>query len=426
MNKPIMINYDKEERILKLLGYHIKYSSNHTYLSILDEAEQEVGKIIIDQSDIETPIPERTILDYETCIEKDGIKYVMNIKRNGLGEELSKMPNNYNIDVIKGEEKTDSINIGLNTYPFINLRHYENDKSYDTNFSIRNQGFQLYMEGKTQNYNTLETIGYVNDSSLHGEKQYSYTIEYAKKDVDEKDYDSYRVITRNITATEKHEKIKLENATWRGNIKVKDEPYILDGKIEDVALKNEMGIDSFNHFRYRLNTTLPLCGDVLTALISKETIEENNLSRIIEREEKVYGIYHTIEDYEELDKLSEYQIYKKIAVLNGILNYELPNAANPWNKDAQKLETETIYNLDYLVYYTRRFGVEFEMEPMKGYRIGRPSSFDDWYKFWKNFSNNLSDKEFNKIVTLEQAGKDVSEYLPKTNWKSLNNNKKHI
>ncbi len=78
---------------------------------------------------------------------------------------------------------------------------------------------------------------------------------------------------------------------------------------------------------------------------------------------------------------------------------------------------EAQYNLEYLVYFTRKFGVEFSKEPSESEHVERSESFNAWFGFWNNHFNSMSPETYNQFVNDRFAGKDISEYMPTGSWK---------
>ena len=84
---------------------------------------------------------------------------------------------------------------------------------------------------------------------------------------------------------------------------------------------------------------------------------------------KIYGITTTI-NLEELDLLTEEEVFEKILKLQTLIDSATNNDSyskrNAIDKDFLE---KSIYNLDYLTYYTRCFGVKFDQVPEEGKRI---------------------------------------------------------
>lgn len=119
-----------------------------------------------------------------------------------------------------------------------------------------------------------------------------------------------------------------------------------------------------------------------------------------------------------MSQLSEIDIWKKIDNLGGALFYANHDAGRPWATnytDEEMLNAQ--YLLQYLVYYTRNFGVEFGYVPDEEHTVENSASYRAWYKFWKDYFDAMSDEEYNAFVDAKFSGQDISMYMPKNNWK---------
>jgi len=143
------------------------------------------------------------------------------------------------------------------------------------------------------------------------------------------------------------------------------------------------------------------------------------------RDEKLWGIYNTFDDPEMLENLSEIDTWKKIDNLGGAIFWAMHDAGKPWsaNISAQEL-INAQYNLESLVYSTRRFGVEFSKEPSATEHVEKSESFNAWFKFWHNHFESMSHEVYNQFIDDKSNGKDISKYMPSSNWKDLFNESK--
>lgn len=135
-------------------------------------------------------------------------------------------------------------------------------------------------------------------------------------------------------------------------------------------------------------------------------------------EEKLWGVYNTFDQPELLDTLDEIDIWKKIDNLGEAIFYTIHDAGKPW---AAKVSGKDLliaqYNLEYLVYYTRRFGVTFSKEPSATEHVERSDSYNAWFRFWHNHFESMSPEVYNQFVEDKFSGKDISQYMPSTSWK---------
>lgn len=143
------------------------------------------------------------------------------------------------------------------------------------------------------------------------------------------------------------------------------------------------------------------------------------------KQKKIWGIYNVLVDSEKIDQLSEIDIWKKIDNLGGIIFWANHDYDKPWAKDLSPEVLEIAqYNLEFFVYYTRKFGVTFDEEPSETKHVQRSESYNTWFKFWQDHFFNMSEETYKKFIDDKADGKDITKYLPKENWKSLLKTKK--
>lgn len=140
-------------------------------------------------------------------------------------------------------------------------------------------------------------------------------------------------------------------------------------------------------------------------------------------EEKIWGVYNTFNNVEMLEQVEEYDIWKMIDNLGGFIFWTRHDRGKPWASNISDKELiETQYNLEYLVYFTRNFGVEFSREPSTAEHVEKSQSYVAWFAFWKNHFDSMEPEVYKQFVQDKQNGKDVSKYLPIGSWKdSLEN-----
>lgn len=137
-------------------------------------------------------------------------------------------------------------------------------------------------------------------------------------------------------------------------------------------------------------------------------------------EEKLWGVYNTFHNPEKFETLDEIDIWKKIDNLGGYIFWATRDAGKPWatNVSAKDL-TNAQYNLEYFVYSTRRFGVEFSKAPSATEHVERSESYNAWFKFWHDHFESMSPEDYNQFVDDKFSGKDISKYMPSGSWKDL-------
>ena len=138
---------------------------------------------------------------------------------------------------------------------------------------------------------------------------------------------------------------------------------------------------------------------------------------------KVWGIYNTL-DQEKIEKLSEFELWMKIHSMNRDIRCMLNYVQKLNGKDVSASALiDSEFNLEYLIYYTKKFGVKFENTPTFGEHIKQSESFNKWYDFWWNYYNS---KEYRKYREAKEKGIDISKYLPNVNWKESDDKKEGI
>lgn len=138
------------------------------------------------------------------------------------------------------------------------------------------------------------------------------------------------------------------------------------------------------------------------------------------KEEKIWGVYNTFDSPEILETLGEIDIWKMIDNLGSFIFWTRHDAGKPWNDDISISKLiEAQYNLEYLVYSTRRFGVEFSKESSATEHVERSESYNVWFKFWHDHFESMTPEVYNQFIDDKFSGKDISKYMPSGSWKDL-------
>lgn len=143
-----------------------------------------------------------------------------------------------------------------------------------------------------------------------------------------------------------------------------------------------------------------------------------------EREEyiknaRIYGIDPGNLNVEVVNNYSEIELYTAIDGLGGHLwrcRHEMAHGRMP------RIDlTEEQYALEYLVYQTKKFGVDLP-DPEIGEHVPSTESYRAWFQHYDNhFKNELSQEEWNAFNQALKNGEDVSSFAPSGNWEdSLN------
>lgn len=109
----------------------------------------------------------------------------------------------------------------------------------------------------------------------------------------------------------------------------------------------------------------------------------------MEKTVKKWGEYNTFTNIDEVNKASEFEIWTAIDNLESNIYWSLYNITSPY-KIGPEVPVEKIieaeYNLEFLINFTKKFGVEFDKEPSEIDHFEKSQSYNEWYQFWKELS----------------------------------------
>lgn len=162
-----------------------------------------------------------------------------------------------------------------------------------------------------------------------------------------------------------------------------------------------------------------ICKYVIVKHISKREIYFLKYGGFMENKEvKLWGVYNTFKDSEDVYKMDEIDVWNAIDSIGGAIFWARHDAGKPWAADVSMEELiEAQYNLEFLVYSTKRFGVEFSREPSATEHVERSESYNAWFSFWHDHFHGMNPELYNQFVDDKNAGKDVSKYMPTNSWK---------
>lgn len=132
---------------------------------------------------------------------------------------------------------------------------------------------------------------------------------------------------------------------------------------------------------------------------------------------KIWGIYNTFNKKPE--ELNEIDVWINITTIGSILTTaKIMTGLPPETRNFSEQDLiNAQYNIDYLIYYTRNFGVEFSREPSEDERVEISKSFNSWYQFWSNHFNSMGAECYKQFVDAKNSGRDISKYMPTKSWK---------
>lgn len=123
-----------------------------------------------------------------------------------------------------------------------------------------------------------------------------------------------------------------------------------------------------------------------------------------------------LEDTERTNNLSEIGLWLDITNRN-CGSYARNKYRMPY-EIIDKQNIEGWYAFQYMVYQTRKFGVETLEPQINRYDITTPS-FGDWCIFWSKYYQSMTYEEQIKLNKAVKEGKDLSEFMPSEHWKNL-------
>ena len=162
-----------------------------------------------------------------------------------------------------------------------------------------------------------------------------------------------------------------------------------------------------------------------TTLVDFELLNGKQMTDYLDTEEekreimknaRIYGIDKgCLKDPEVVNNLNAADLYLTIETLYGIIMRARRINSLPFVKEKVDL-TEELYGLDYLLYQTKKFGVEVS-EPKYPRHIIVGESFQKWFQFYKNHFDQFTDEQWEAFNELKTRGGNVTEFMPVGDWR---------
>ena len=118
--------------------------------------------------------------------------------------------------------------------------------------------------------------------------------------------------------------------------------------------------------------------------------------------EKIWGIYNTYPNPEYYVD-DEFYLWEKISSFDPFFQSE--------DRDS------ILYNIEFLIYSTRKYGVEFDEEPSETKHVIKSESYYKWFNFWNNHFSKMDKRDYYTFLKEKVLGHDVSKYMPEGTWK---------
>lgn len=294
LNENIVITHDieHEKKLIDLLGYNLFGPDNSNRWFITDENNKQVGfiqyKKLFNKND-KKGYP--ATFGYCTVIDSETISYKSTRKIDNVEYKQSRDTKfSYSFDVKR--ENDDFDHVEIRTGENCSLNMWSQTYGY-ISFKVDYDGLYLDFKSKTENFNVEELVIYKSAEANRPifKKEYVYQIRYCDKDLELSDDNLKGTTIREISGVcneyyQESKHLHLSEKSWiNGNLRTNRESEVT-GTIEEMAIKQQMGIDAFHYFRVFINQILPFEKDVVSAMLSDEIIKKRGLSIFVSELEK--------------------------------------------------------------------------------------------------------------------------------------------
>ncbi len=279
------LNIEKEKRLVEMLGYTLIGPNNSNRWIIVDENNNQVGfiqykKLFNQNKKKGTP----ATFGYHVEIDSPTVLYKSKREINGI-RELTNPASVYELDIKREDGTIDHIDMDLGEYPSLTLW---SEKYGFMNFEIYYEGLYLEFTSQTEKFNIEEVLEFQSnkENSSNHQKAYTYQIKYCDRKTDLFNDNQEGITVREISgrstpSQQEHNQIEVSEKSWiNGKLRINRE-NVVDGTIEQIVIKNKMGIECFAHFRFLINQILPFKKEVVSSLLNDKVIQDKNLSIII-------------------------------------------------------------------------------------------------------------------------------------------------
>ena len=265
----------QEIAFLELFGYSYTKQKNDYRWIIGDENHNEIGSIQLEKRKNEVTKEDEYL--FHTIIDSSLIS--CDFSRNIASENDY---GNYIFKVKRQDEKEDEVTLRLGKYS----RLYLDSEEYGPlQFNVFYKGIHLDFYSKTDNHLFHEILTYYNDPE---NQEYSYEIRYCDKDNNASNEKDNSIIISGLYTNKMNNpnEILLKEEEIREGKVAKQKEEIVNGTIEELAKRHGMGINSVKRFQNLIKDIVPMKKDLITTMLSKETIEELKLLPFFPNQEK--------------------------------------------------------------------------------------------------------------------------------------------
>lgn len=289
-------NIQHEQKLIELLGYNLIGPDKSNRWIIVDENNNQVGfiqyKKLFNKND-KKGYP--ATFGYCTEIDSSKVSYKSTRKINNVKNRFSLDTQfSYELDIKRENGDTDHVDIHMDEFlPYLAVW---SDQYGFISLKVDSRGLFFNFKSKTENFNVEESVLFQPKNKLGQKSNYVYKIKYCDKELELSDDNLEGTIIRQISGTYKGpNQLNVEEKTWiNGKLRTDRESEVV-GTVQEMAIKHQMGIDSFNWFRFLINQILPVKQDVVSAVINDKIVRKYGLSLFIPKLE--------MEDLEKEQKL---------------------------------------------------------------------------------------------------------------------------
>lgn len=132
--------------------------------------------------------------------------------------------------------------------------------------------------------------------------------------------------------------------------------------------------------------------------------------QILTEEQKFWGIYPGLLTEEEIENLDEYSVWHLINYYTEQCYTMTFNSKENITETLEKVK-EISYTLDFLIYYTRNFGVKFDQIPTVENHVVRNKSYKEWFRLWQNHFATMPKCVYDSFLKDKKEGKDITRYM---------------
>ena len=276
---------EKESKLVEMLGYQLVGPDNAARWIIIDSKQNQVGFIQFEKIPVKgkKKKEKNKCYGYHMLIDSDTIYYNDTRELGDPEEEERNQSHNfyYEFDVKRPKGKIDRVNLRCGDDPSLTVW---SEKYGFINFRVDFEGLYLNFKDKTKHFNLEEILVFKKpeEDGHHYAQEFTYQLRWSPKKYPLQDDKPKGRTSVEISGTHSYydedNKLNVSVRKWvEANLKYRKDS-VVDGTVDELAEKQELGIECVRHFRHLINEALPFQGDLLTMISDPETLKRYNLS----------------------------------------------------------------------------------------------------------------------------------------------------